>query len=81
MSQVSVSETQNQGVVICPGCKQSQTRKEYVDHLFVNKECMRAYWKEEERMHAYNVRHRSLNRKREREILKARSAVARDDWN
>jgi hypothetical protein len=32
---------------------------------------MRAYWREEERMHAYNVRHRSLNRKKEREMAQA----------
>ncbi len=81
MSQVSVSETPGQGVDVCPGCNQSFAHKDYVDHLFHNKDCMRAYWREEERMHAYNVRHRSLNRKRERDLAKTRSTIASSEWN
>jgi hypothetical protein len=77
MSQVSIWESQTQTQVVCPGCRRSFTHKEYVDHLFHEKECMRAYWQEEERMHAYNVRHRSLNRKRERELAKAREEATR----
>lgn len=60
-------------MLICQECGRRLSHKEYVDHLFQNKECMKTYWKEEERMHAYNVRHRSLNRKRERELEQERS--------
>jgi queuine/archaeosine tRNA-ribosyltransferase len=57
------------GVEYCPVCQREYRHKDYLDHLFRNKECMRAYWQEEERTHAYRVRHRSLNRKKEREAL------------
>jgi Zn-finger nucleic acid-binding protein len=72
MSSNQVVVTQSEGTeVTCPGCGGSFTKKGYVDHLFRNRDCMRAYWREEERMHAYNVRHRSLNRKKEREMAQA----------
>jgi hypothetical protein len=54
---------------VCPACGRSLRHKDFLDHLFVSKSCMRAYWQEEERTHAYRVRHRSLNRKKEREAL------------
>lgn len=66
--------TQSQEVIVCQECNQRLTHREYLDHLFENKDCMRSYWQEEERMHAYNVRHRSLNRKKERELAEARTA-------
>jgi len=57
------------GLEYCPVCHREYRHKDYLDHLFQNKECMRSYWQEEERTHAYRVRHRSLNRKKEREAL------------
>jgi hypothetical protein len=54
---------------VCPACGRTFRHKEFLDHLFASKSCMRAYWQEEERTHAYRVRHRSLNRKKEREAL------------
>jgi hypothetical protein len=57
------------GLEYCPVCQKGYRHKDYLDHLFRNKECMRSYWQEEERTHAYRVRHRSLNRKKEREAL------------
>ncbi|MHB1909076.1 MAG: hypothetical protein ACYCQJ_09450 [Nitrososphaerales archaeon] len=57
------------GLEYCPICQRGYKHKDYLDHLFQNKECMRSYWQEEERTHAYRVRHRSLNRKKEREAL------------
>jgi hypothetical protein len=57
------------GIEYCAVCQREYRHKDYLDHLFRNKECMRAYWQEEERTHAYRVRHRSLNRKKERETL------------
>jgi hypothetical protein len=57
------------GLEYCPVCQRGYRHKDYLDHLFRNKECMRSYWQEEERTHAYRVRHRSLNRKKEREAL------------
>ncbi len=54
---------------VCPACGRSFRHKDFLDHLFTSKSCMRAYWQEEERTHAYRVRHRSLNRKKEREAL------------
>ncbi|MDH2899528.1 MAG: hypothetical protein PXY39_01005 [archaeon] len=57
------------GLEFCPVCQREYRHKDFLDHLFRNKECMRSYWQEEERTHAYRVRHRSLNRKKEREAL------------
>lgn len=62
------------GLEYCPICQKAYRHKEYLDHLFQNKECMRSYWQEEERTHAYRVRHRSLNRKKEREALARQQA-------
>ena len=42
---------------VCPACGRSYRHKN-LDHLFVSKTCMRAYWQEEERTHAYRVRHK-----------------------
>ncbi len=75
MSQVAVTQTQNQHTIVCQECGREFTHREYLDHLFRDKDCMRAYWHQEERMHAYNVRHRSLNRKRERELQQARTVA------
>lgn len=63
------SSDDSAGLEYCPVCQRGYRHKDYLDHLFRNKECMRSYWQEEERTHAYRVRHRSLNRKKEREAL------------
>jgi hypothetical protein len=60
---------------VCPACGRSLRHKDFLDHLFVSKGCMRAYWQEEERTHAYRVRHRSLNRKKEREAMERQRRV------
>ena len=62
------------GMEYCPVCQREYRHKDYLDHLFQNKDCMRSYWQEEERTHAYRVRHRSLNRKKEREALERQQA-------
>jgi len=72
MSQMVQQEhSQETNLEFCTVCRKSFRHKEYLDHLFLNKECMRAYWREEERTHAYRVRHRSLNRRKEKEASKA----------
>jgi hypothetical protein len=63
------SNDDSTGLEYCPVCQRGYRHKDYLDHLFQSKECMRSYWQEEERTHAYRVRHRSLNRKKEREAL------------
>jgi hypothetical protein len=60
---------------VCPACGRSLRHKDFLDHLFASKGCMRAYWQEEERTHAYRVRHRSLNRKKEREAMEKQHRV------
>jgi hypothetical protein len=48
----SISKTE-----ICQVCeKEFVNRERFVDHLFSNSECMRGYWKEEERYHSYSFR-------------------------
>jgi hypothetical protein len=64
VQQERASEQQEANLESCPECKKSFRHKEYLDHLFGNKDCMRAYWREEERTHAYRVRQRSLSRRR-----------------
>lgn len=44
---------------ICSQCKKSfGHRKFFIDHLFLNKECMRRYWAGEEEDHSYRLRRR-----------------------
>src|SRR5579875_3171479 len=42
----------------CIQCGRSFSHKAYLDHLFVNKECMRKYWEEEDRNRAIRRRGR-----------------------
>ena len=42
----------------CSVCGKSFSHTSDVDHLFLNKECMRRYWQEEEKTHIYRLRHR-----------------------
>ncbi|HZW58048.1 MAG TPA: hypothetical protein VFF30_17285 [Nitrososphaerales archaeon] len=42
----------------CPECGRTFGHSAFLDHLFANKECMRRYWKEEEKTHVYRLRHR-----------------------
>jgi hypothetical protein len=69
------SESPEGDFEVCPACGRSLRHKDFLDHLFVSKGCMRAYWQEEERTHAYRVRHRSLNRKKERELQEKQRRV------
>lgn len=44
----------------CPVCGKKFTHSSYLDHLFKNKECMRKFWKEEEKEHVFRLRHRAI---------------------
>jgi len=43
----------------CGECGRSFSHSAYIDHLFKNRECMRRYWKDEEKTHIYRLRHRT----------------------
>ncbi|MDG6995882.1 MAG: hypothetical protein JRN52_08165 [Nitrososphaerota archaeon] len=45
----------------CSECGKSFAHVAYLDHLFVNKACMRKYWEEEEKNHIARLRQRTMH--------------------
>lgn len=46
----------------CGVCGQRFGYQGYLDHLFINKDCMRKYWEDEEKNHISRLRQRTARK-------------------
>ncbi|MHB8568127.1 MAG: hypothetical protein ACYC7D_11970 [Nitrososphaerales archaeon] len=58
MSNTEQIQAQTQTLETCAECGRSFAHTAFLNHLFASKECMKKYWKEEEKTHVYRLRHR-----------------------
>lgn len=57
---INQAAVENPSLETCMVCGRELTHRAYLDHLFKNKECMKKFWKEEEKMHVFRLRHRAI---------------------